>query len=169
MLQVRLVPQFWLPIQIGNLLHSLATGSITWSTARVWFAAVEMVAIRDAAGRVRCLRRDKRQVEPEYRRTELSKLTGLSARAIGKSVNSLRQTGLAILTTRAIEIVNHSMPEAGETIQVISGGRSPRGVVRCSRASHFNPLGQRGAHRRSAGWAKSSSRWFAPEDRQRPY
>ena len=114
------------PIQIGNLLHSLATGAITWSTARVWFAALEMVAIREAAGRVRRLKRDKRLVEPEYRRTELSKLTGLGARAIGKSVNSLRQTGLAILTPRAIEVVNHSMPEAGETIQMISGGRSPK-------------------------------------------
>ena len=114
------------PIQIGNLLHSLATGSVTWSTARVWFAALEMVAIREAASRVRRQRRDKRQVEPEYRRTELSKLTGLSARAIGKAVSALRQTGLAILTTRAIEVVNDSMPEAGETIQMISGGRSPK-------------------------------------------
>ena len=114
------------PIQIGNLLHSLAMGSITWSTARVWFAALEMVAIREAAGRVRRKRRDKRQVEPEYRRTELSKLTGLSARAISKAVSDLGHTGLAILTTRAIEVVNHSMPEAGETIQMISGGRSPK-------------------------------------------
>ena len=38
--------------QLGNLLHALKTGEITWLAARVWFAGLEMVAIREAAARL---------------------------------------------------------------------------------------------------------------------
>ena len=57
------------PIQIGNLLHALAASHVTWVTARVWFACLEMVAIREAAQRVRRQRRDARRVEPNFKRS----------------------------------------------------------------------------------------------------
>ena len=114
------------PIQIGNLLHILSAGEITWMTARVWFACLEMVAIREAAQRVRHLKRDKRRVEPHFKRTELVELTGLNSRAVGKAVAAIRRSGLASLAAKAITVADSPMPEAGETIRSISGGRSPK-------------------------------------------
>ncbi len=114
------------PIQIGNLLHALAAGQVTWVTARVWFACLEMVAIREAAQRVRCLRRDTRRVESDFKRSELVELTGLSARAVGKAVAAIQRCGLASLTPKAITVADSPMPGASETIRSISGGRSPK-------------------------------------------
>ena len=114
------------PIQIGNLLYFLAAGQITWMTVRVWFACLEMVAIREAAQRVRRLKHDKRRVEPHFKRSELMELTGLNSRAIGKAVAAIRCCGLASLTPKAITVTQLPMPEAAETIQSISGGRSPK-------------------------------------------
>lgn len=114
------------PIQIGNLLHALAAGQVTWVTARVWFACLELVAIREAAQRVRCLKRDKRRVEPQFKRTELVELTGLNARAVGKAVAAIQRCGLASLAAKAITVADSPMPEAGETIRTLSGGRSPK-------------------------------------------
>ncbi len=114
------------PIQIGNLLHILAAGEITWMTARVWFACLEMVAIREAAQRVRRLKQDKRRVEPHFKRSELMELTGLNARAVGKAAAAIRRCGLASLAPKAITVADSAMPDASETIRSISGRRSPK-------------------------------------------
>ena len=123
-----------LPIQFGNLLYALAERKITWSAARIWFACLEMVAIREAAQRVRRQRRDKRKVSPEYTRGELVELTGLNSQVIGKAVAALRTSGLIEFSTKSIRVVDDTMPEAGETIHTISGGRSPKRPIPVPRA-----------------------------------
>ena len=122
------------PIQIGNLLHALAAGQVTWVTARVWFACLEMVAIREAAQRVRHLKRDKRRIEPHFKRTELMELTGLNSRSVGKAVAAIQRCGLASLTPKAITVTELPMPEAGETIRTLAGGRSPKRPIPVPRA-----------------------------------
>ncbi len=122
------------PIRIGNLLHALTAGHVPWVAARVWFACLEMVAIREAAQRARRLRRDTRRVEPEFKRSELVELTGLTIRAVGKAVAAIRRCGLASLTAKAITFADSPMPEAGETIRTISGGRSPKRPIPVPRA-----------------------------------
>jgi hypothetical protein len=117
------------PIQIGNLLHALTAGHVPWVAARVWFACLEMVSIREAAQRVRRMRRDTRRVESDFKRSELVEMTGLSARAVGKAVAAIQRCGLASLTTKAITAADSPMPEAGETIRTVSGGRSPKRPV----------------------------------------
>ena len=32
--------------QLGNVLHAIVAGQLTWAGARVWFACAEMMAIR---------------------------------------------------------------------------------------------------------------------------
>ena len=122
------------PIQIGNLLHALTAGHVPWVAARVWFACLEMVAIRETAQRVRRLRRDARRVEPEFKRSELVDLTGLNARAVGKAVAAIQCCGLASLTAKAITVADSPMPEAGETIRTLSCGRSPKRPIPVPRA-----------------------------------
>ena len=122
------------PNQIGNLLHALTAGHVPWVAARVWFACLEMVAIRQAAQRVRRLRRDTRRIEPDFKRSELVELTGLNSRAVGKAVAAIQRCGLASLTAKAITVADSPMPEAGETIRTISGGRSARRPIPVPRA-----------------------------------
>jgi hypothetical protein len=122
------------PNQIGNLLHALTAGHVPWVVARVWFACLEMVAIREAAQRVRHVKRDKRKIEPHFKRTELMELTGLNARAVGKAVVAIQRSGLVSLTPKAITVADSPLPDAGETIRTISGGRSPKRPIPVPRA-----------------------------------
>ena len=97
--------------QLGNLLHALKTGQITWLAARVWCAGLEMIAIREAATRCQRLqRRPRRKAIPvRFSRTELAELTRLSPRAIGFALGQLRRLGLAEFQTASIAVANTSV------------------------------------------------------------
>jgi hypothetical protein len=114
------------PNQIGTLLHALSTRQITWTAARVWCACVEMQAIREAAGRVRRRRRDKRPLQPEFRREELVEMTGLSRRMVARGLTQLETFDIVHFRSESIHLLEAPMLEAAETIQELSGGRSPR-------------------------------------------
>ena len=114
------------PTQIGNLLHSLATRQVPWRAARVWFACVEMVAIRETAARVRRHRRDFRRVDSDFTRDELVESTGLNARSMGRALGCLQRRGLLSFTARTITVGDSPSPEAGERIEALAGGRSVR-------------------------------------------
>lgn len=125
--------------QLGNLLHALKTGQITWLAARVWFAGLEMVAIREAAARCQRLqRRTRRKAIPvRFSRAELAELTRLTPRAIGFALGQLRRLALAEFKTTSIAIANTPLPQADEVIEELAGGRSfnrpvpvPRPVLR---------------------------------------
>jgi hypothetical protein len=137
------------PIQLGNLLHALAARQLPWLSARVWLACVELVAIREAAKRVRRLRRDRRKVESEFQRSELEELTGLNARAVTRALGCLQRIGLVEFKATAITLADLPMPEAGETIRDLAGGRSarrpvpvPRTVLRFLAAQETAALGR---------------------------
>jgi len=114
------------PNQIGTLLHALSTRQITWTAARVWCACVEMQAIREAAGRVRRQRRDKRSLQPEYHREELVEMTGLNRRMVARALAKLEALDLVHFRSESIHLLEAPMLEAAETIQELSGSRSPR-------------------------------------------
>jgi Mn-dependent DtxR family transcriptional regulator len=137
------------PIQLGNLLHALAVRQLPWLAARVWLACVELVAIREAAKRVRRLRRDRRVVQSEFQRSELETLTGLNARSVAQALGRLQRIGLVEFKTTAVTLAELPMPEAGETIRDLAGGRSarrpvpvPRTVLRFLAAQETAALGR---------------------------
>ncbi len=137
------------PIQLGNLLHALATRQLPWTAARVWLACVELAAIREAAKRVRRLRRDRRVVQSEFQRSELEALTGLNARPVAQALGRLQRIGLVEFKATAITLADLPMPEAGETIRDLAGGRSarrpvpvPRTVLRFLAAHETAALGR---------------------------
>lgn len=117
------------PIQLGNLLHALYARQLPWLAARVWLACVELVAIREAAKRVRRLRRDRRVVQSEFQRGELETLTGLNARSVARALGRLQRIGLVEFKATAVTLSELPMPEAGETIRDLAGGRSARRPV----------------------------------------
>ena len=125
------------PTQIGNLLQGLAARQVPWLASRVWCACVEMMAIREAARRVRRQRRDSRRILSDFKRSELMELTGLNARAVSRALGILQRHGLVSFTATAIGVTEVPMTEAMETIRALSGGRSarrpipvPRGLLR---------------------------------------
>lgn len=117
------------PIQLGNLLHALYARQLTWLAARVWLACVELVAIREAAKRVRRLRRDRRVVQSEFQRSELETLTGLNTRSVARALGRLQRLELVEFKATAVALSELPMPEAGETIRDLAGGRSARRPV----------------------------------------
>ena len=112
--------------QLGNLLHALKTGQITWLAVRVWFAGLEMVAIREAAARCQRLqKRIRRKATPvRFSRAELAELTRLTPRAIGFALGQLRRLALAEFKTASIAVGNTPLPQADEVIEELAGGRS---------------------------------------------
>ena len=137
------------PIQLGNLLHALAARQLPWLAARVWLACVELVAIREAAQRVRRLRRDRRVVQSDFRRAELEVLTGLNARSVTRALGLLQRNGLIEFKATAVKLSELPMPEALETIHDFAGGRSarrpipvPRTVLRFLAAQETAALGR---------------------------
>jgi hypothetical protein len=117
------------PIQLGNLLHALAARQLPWLAARVWLACVELVAIREAAKRVRRLRRDRRVVQSDFQGSELETLTGLNARSVARALGVLQRVGLVEFKAKVITLSELPMPQAGETIRDLAGGRSARRPV----------------------------------------
>ncbi len=137
------------PLQLGNLLHALAARQLPWLAARVWLACVELIANREAAKRVRRLRRDRRLVQSDFRRNELEALTGLNARSVTRAVGCLQRLGLVEFKATAVTLSELPMPEAGETIRDFAGGRSarrpipvPRTVLRFLAAHELAALGR---------------------------
>lgn len=114
------------PIQLGNLLHALKTGAIAWSGARVWFACLEMVAIREAAGRSAPARRNRSVPTPDFTLHEIVTRTALAPRVTQRTVGRLERLGLLTPSKTAIHFASDPVPEASSLIEAIAGGRSPR-------------------------------------------
>lgn len=114
------------PIQLGNLLHALKTGALPWSGARVWFACLEMVAIREAARRSAPVRRSRSAPTPDFTLDEIVARTGLAPRVARRTVGRLQRLGLLTLSQTEILLLSDPLPEASTLIEAISGGRSPR-------------------------------------------
>ena len=114
------------PIQLGNLLHALKTGALPWSGARVWFACLEMVAIREAARRSAPVRRNRSAPTPDFTLDEVVARTGLAPRVARRTVGRLQRLGLLTLSRTQVLFPSDPLPEASTLIEAISGGRSPR-------------------------------------------
>jgi len=114
------------PIQLGNLLHALKADAIPWSGARVWFACLEMVAIREAARRSVPTRRNRPAPTPDFTLDEIVARTGLAPRVARRTVGRLQRLGLLTLSRTEVLVPSDPLPEASTLIDAISGGRSPR-------------------------------------------
>ena len=66
------------PIQLCNALAALETGDISFRAFRVYLASFSLVAIREAAGRVRRKSGRRGEVTPRFRVEELARLTAIS-------------------------------------------------------------------------------------------
>jgi DNA-binding IclR family transcriptional regulator len=88
-------------------------------------------------------------VQSEFQRSELETLTGLNARSVARALGRLQRIGLVEFKATAITLADLPMPEAGETIRDLAGGRSarrpvpvPRTVLRFLAAHETAALGR---------------------------
>ncbi len=140
------------PIEINNSLFLNNSDVLSLRGMRVYFACFSLVAIREAANRSEKLRSHKgRGVVPSYKIKELSKLTGLSARAVKKELSNLNSLNILSFSQTEIKISKIALLGSEPILSACSGKRSskrpipvPRSMLRflakCEKASVMKTL-----------------------------
>jgi hypothetical protein len=166
---------------LANPVGALANGHISTAAFRVWLAAVEAKAIREAASRRRQGRaRLGRPTVPRFSVAELGRIAGLSQRVAGRALRELIAGGILVFSPDCIEPA--TLPQEGfeDWVATLSCGRSEkrllpvprpflRHLARCPRVGvHLTAVGYlvrglslapRTAEIRSRGTLKAS--WVA--------
>jgi hypothetical protein len=123
-------------VQICNVLAALDAGRVGLRGVRVYFAAIAMVAVREAAGRSREAKRggEARGGRPPelacYRLRELARLSGLDEAEVRRQARRLARARLVRITERDIVVASEPVGEGGDLAESVCGrGRSPRRPV----------------------------------------
>ncbi len=88
-----------------------------------------MSAIREAATKSKPKWKKSKGGFNEYRRQEISELTGLNHRAIGKGLSQLSEAGVLKFGTRQIQFSSAPKTEANELIEVLCCRRGARRLI----------------------------------------
>lgn len=114
------------PIQLANVLWALQQGQISPHAGRVYWAAFVLVAVREAAARTRCQRREKPREFHRYRERELERLTTLDSAAVRRALRGLERAGLVAFAEGEIDLRREPMPGSETLLDEMRGGRSER-------------------------------------------
>ena len=123
------------PAQLAGVLGAYLEGGLTLRSVRVYFAALEMKAVRDAARRSRPKRGERRC---RYRLDEAVRLTDtLDERAVSREVRRLRKAAVLSLTEDSITLGEAGEGRGAALLPQVACGRSfrrpipvPRPVLR---------------------------------------
>lgn len=125
------------PIQIANCLAAHEEGAISYRAVRVYFGALSLVAIREAAERGSKRKGKEARKAPRYSIAELSAVTRLKPQAVRSELRRLKNRSLVVWTERAILVNSNPLPGSEELLDRASGRRSvsrpipvPRRVLR---------------------------------------
>lgn len=117
------------PIFLGNLLTHFFKRTISWPAVRIAFACLEMSAIREAAIKSKPKWKKRKGEFNEYRRQEISELTGLNLRAIGKGLSQLNAASILKINAKQIQFANTPQTEATELTELICCRRGARRLI----------------------------------------
>jgi hypothetical protein len=117
------------PIFLGNLLTHFFKRTISWPAVRIAFACLEMSAIREAAIKSKPKWKKKKGEFNEYRRQEISELTGLNLRAIGKGLSQLNAASVLKFNAKQIQFANTPQTEATELTELLCCRRGARRLI----------------------------------------
>ncbi len=125
------------PIQLCNGLAALESEAINFRAFRVYLACFSLLAIRDAASRVRKASRRRRALAPRYRPEEISRLTGTTTKSVSRDLSRLRRASLLEFSEHAIRVRESSLDSSAVLLSAASGRRSwtrpipvPRSMLR---------------------------------------
>lgn len=137
------------PIQVANCLAAHEEGAISYRAVRVYFAALSLVAIREAAERGSKRKGKEARKAPRYSIAELNAATGLKPQAIRSELKRLKTCALLVWSERAILVNSSPLPRSEELLDALSGRRSlhrpipvPRRVLRFVASSGKASLGK---------------------------
>lgn len=122
------------PQQLANIVQARHEGQINHHAFRVWFACLEMVAIREAAGRVRKRNGDTTTRFNRYRMEEIEQLTSLDGRSVRRAIRMLAVAELLHFSEKEILVAKVGLPGSEDLRNALSGRRSPRRPIPVPRA-----------------------------------
>lgn len=106
------------------------TKQISFHDLKVYLGCFELTAIREAASRSKKkIFKKTREVIPEYKIIELSRLTGLSTAIIKSSLRTLKTVALLTFELHDIRILKTPLDEAEDLLLDFAGRRSPKRPV----------------------------------------
>lgn len=114
------------PVQLANIVQALREGRINHHAFRVWFACVEMTAIREAARRVRAKKGETTARFDRFRVGEIEELTGLVARSVKRAIRVLAGAGLMHFSEREIVVTKDGLPASDLLREELACRRSPK-------------------------------------------
>lgn len=114
------------PVQLANIVQALHEGRINHHAFRVWFAGLEMTAIREAARRVRRRKGETTARFDRYRIEELAQLTGLEAHSVRRAVRVLTAAGVMHFGEHEIVVSKEGMPGSELIREDLACRRSPK-------------------------------------------
>lgn len=115
--------------QLGTLLWALQTKELDLRTFRVFMACQEMVAIREAAHRVRSKEGQPSSRPVRYTVSQVEKLTTLATPAVKKALRCLKELGLLSFGEQEIRFGNGCLAGSEALVEELAGGRSVRRPV----------------------------------------
>ena len=112
---------------LANPVGALANGHISTAAFRVWLAAIEAKAIREAAARRKvCRPRPGRPTVPRFSVVELSRIAGLSPRVAGRALRELIGAGILAFSPDRIETPTRLQERFDDWVATLSCGRSEK-------------------------------------------
>ena len=116
------------PVQLCNLLAALTIGLISFKAVRVFFACMELAAIREAAARSQKGKKKKSR-GVLYRVEEIKRLTGLSPSIIKQQLIALEKAGILLFSESLISLTRDILPFALDMLKAAVGERSPNRAI----------------------------------------
>lgn len=110
--------------QLSNLLFAYNSGKISARALRLYFAALTVVAAREAAKRSREVFRSRKQVVPRYLFRELSRLADCPLSRVRGELRSLEAAGLLLFSEVDIAFNESALPGTEDLLSSLSGKRS---------------------------------------------
>lgn len=112
--------------QLANVIWAFNTEKISLRAFRIYFAALVIVAAREAARRSKTAETRKRGLsQPRYLIKELSRLTGCPLSRVRGELRELEQSGLLLFSETDISFTVTALPGTADLSESLSCGRSP--------------------------------------------
>ena len=123
------------PVELSNAIFALNSKLITFRAFRIYLGCFSLIAIREAATRLKRKNPKAPAFVPRYRISELGRLTGAGEKEIRRELNRLKRIGLVSFSETEIKINKTKIPGSEVLLADLSGARSPNRPIPVPRSA----------------------------------
>jgi len=123
------------PTELSNALFALKSKLITFRAFRIYLGCFSLIAIREAATRLKRKNPKAPAFVPRYRVSELRRLTEASEKEIRRELNRLKRIGLVSFSETEIKINKRQLQDSEVLLANLSGARSPNRPIPVPRSA----------------------------------